>query len=109
MVYKRPRSERIMSPKKPEKTEIVKKSAPISKVAKTEDSNEEELQVLRTMVLKLNMELNKFQGKGDQELPNNCLDMKKLAPLVVAYEEEMKEKNQIILDYERQLQHLNTQ
>ena len=39
----------------------------------------------------------------------SCLNMKQLAPLVVAYEEEANEKDEIIIDYEKQLHHLNLQ
>ena len=35
--------------------------------------------------------------------------MKHLAPLVVAYEEEVKDKDGIISEYEKQLHHLNIQ
>ena len=80
--------------------------------------SEEEIKVLKTMVHRLNAELSKYQNSSENNSENresnlpkieSCLNMQQLAPLVVAYEEEVKEKDEIISEYEKQLHHLNSQ
>ena len=82
------------------------------------DAKDEELRVLKAMVHRLNIELSKFQNPEDPqnlesplELPKieSCLNMKQLAPLVVAYEEEVKEKDEMLISYEKQVNHLSNQ
>ena len=81
--------------------------------------SEEEIKVLKTMVHRLNAELSKYQNSSENHSENressnlpkieSCLNMRQLAPLVVAYEEEVKDKDEIISEYEKQLHHLNSQ
>jgi hypothetical protein len=66
------------------------------------------------MVHRLNFELGKYQRDDktsltdlpdDVQIPN----FKNLAPLIVAYDEELAEKDEIIADYERQLFNIKLQ
>ena len=80
----------------------------------------EEIQMLKLMVHRLNKELAKHNCKDDiiakdvtegndevdQDLSNDLL---KLGPLIVAYDEELCEKDEIIAEYEKQLYHLKIQ
>ena len=69
------------------------------------------------MVHKLNKELSKYQKHGvdindlnaedfDENITN---DLTKLGPLIVAYDEELHEKDEIIAEYEKQLYNLKIQ
>ena len=80
----------------------------------------EEIRMLKLMVHRLNKELAKQDYKDDiiakdvtddieeveQDLSNDLL---KLGPLIVAYDEELCEKDEIIAEYEKQLYNLKIQ
>ena len=80
----------------------------------------EEIRMLKLMVHRLNKELAKHDYKDDtiakdvtddidkveQDLSNDLL---KLGPLIVAYDEELCEKDEIITEYEKQLYNLKIQ
>ncbi len=88
---------------------------------KKDTNKDREIEVLRRMVHKLNFELSKFQSPT--ELPDQTLsalnlaesdskspppawlteDLRYLAPLLVAYDEEIAEKSDIIEEYESQM------
>jgi hypothetical protein len=66
------------------------------------------------MVHRLNFELGKYQRDDETsltDLPDDVQipNFKNLAPLIVAYDEELAEKDEIIADYERQLFNIKLQ
>ena len=71
------------------------------------------------MVHRLNKELSKYQKHGvdvndlndaqDFDEKNITNDLTKLGPLIVAYDEELHEKDEIIAEYEKQLYNLKIQ
>ena len=75
----------------------------------------EQIKVLQRMVQRLNMELGKYQKQGhilDNDIKGNDQKMSNLhhlAPLVIAYDEEIQEKDEIIAEYEEKLYQMKLQ
>ena len=82
------------------------------------ENTNEETRMLKLMVHKLNKELSKYQKHGidindlnaDEDFDEKTTnDLTKLGPLIVAYDEELHEKDEIIAEYEKQLYNLKIQ
>ena len=71
-----------------------------------DSAKDEEIEVLKTMVRRLNTELSRYQ-KNDKEIPEIPLEMRHLAPLVIAYDEEVCEKDEIISRFDSQMENLH--
>ena len=55
------------------------------------------------MVRRLNTELSRYQ-KNHSEVPEIPVEMRHLAPLVIAYDEEVREKDEIISKFDSQME-----
>lgn len=58
------------------------------------------------MVRRLNTELSRYQ-KNHSEVPEIPVEMRHLAPLVIAYDEEVREKDEIISKFDSQMENLH--
>ena len=59
------------------------------------------------MVRRLNIELSRYQC--NEELPEIPLEMQHLAPLVIAYDLEVREKDDIIDQIDKQVNNLHSE
>ena len=89
------------NPQEPKKEEL--------KIEVVNDSvKDEEIAVLKTMVRRLNTELSRYQ-RNSEDIPEIPLEMRHLAPLVIAYDEEIREKDEIISQFDGQIETLHSE